>query len=179
MSEAAGWFDSIGTGAPSADLKVIGTVVSGEVIDQYLIGYVPFGKTEVAKDERTGEEIKQLAVVLQTDQRNWDGVAKIPTVSKTDPTPKVPELDDGKRAVYLRRFTNIHAAVGKAVKGAGAEALESGGVLSIKFLETEDTGKGNPLKKFAAKYEAPKAPAPGGDGFFGGATDASSDEPPF
>ena len=181
MSETAGWFDNVGGGAPSADFKTLGAVVSGEVVDQYLIDYVPFSKTEVAKDERTGDVIKQLVVVLQTEQRNWDGVAKIPTVSKDDKTPKEASLDDGKRAIYLRRFTNIHAAVGKAVKGAGKDALENGGKLAVKFLDEEDTGKGNPLKKFGAKYEPPTAVADS-DGFFGGdegSAPPATDEPPF
>ncbi len=178
MTEASGWFDNLGAGAPSAAFKTKGDTVSGTVDDIYTIDYVPFGKTEVAVDTKTGETIKQLVVVLQTEQRNWDGVSKIPTVSAEDKTPKDPSEDDGRRAIYLRKFTNIHAAVGKAVKGAGAETVEKGGKLAVRFYDDEDTGKGNPLKKFQAKYEAaPNTP----DNFFEdkAGNDVATDEPPF
>jgi hypothetical protein len=153
-----------GVGAPSASLKVIDDFVFGEIVDQAIVDKKKFASDEIEKDERTGENRKQLVVILQTDLRNYQGVSKIPT--NEDGSQKAQSEDDGRRAVYIAPFTNIHAAVGEAVVAAtGAKGpLLNGGKLGVKIVELKDTGKGNPLKIHEAKYVAPSA----SDGFFGG-----------
>lgn len=46
-------------------------------------------------------------------------------------------------------------AVAKAVADVGAETLAEGGTLAIVFSDERDTGKGNPLKIFEARYTPP------------------------
>lgn len=152
-NNTGGYFDEAGReGAPSALLKEKKHFVKGEVIDLFYIPMTRFGSNEVLKNE-DGTDRTQLVIVLQTDSRNWDKVAKVPTGA--DGSAKDPKLDDGKRAVYVPKFTNIYAALGKAVKAAGANDVEVGGNFGIVVEDLQDTGKGNPLKVFRAKYEAP------------------------
>lgn len=163
--ETAGWFDEAGReGSPSAKFKEVGDSVKGEVVDKYKIDYVPFGKKDPELDERTGEPVQQLVVVMQTDLRDWEGVAKVPT--DTDGVKLPGEKDTGRRAIYARKGTNIYSALGKAIFAAGAKDLEIGGKFGVQFFEEEDTGKGNPLKKFRAKYEVPVAKAAANDEWF-------------
>lgn len=163
-----------GVGAPSASLKVVDDFIFGEIVDQAIVDKKKFGTDEIEKDERTGENRKQLVVILQTDLRNWQGVSKVPT--NEDKSQKAPSEDDGKRAVYVAPFTNIHAAVGDAVVTAtGAKGpLLNGGKLGVKVVELRDTGKGNPLKIHQAVYEAPAASS----GFFGGEQAAPAEAAP-
>lgn len=174
-----GWFDDAERkGAPSAKLRDKGDWVKGEVVDQFTIDYVPFGKTEPLRDERTNEIVKQLVIVLQTDKRNWDGVSKIPTDG--DDKPKPAEVDDGKRAVYVRKYTNIYGAFGEALKAAAEKAghkvqVQNGGVLGVQVYDLQDVGKGNPLKLHRIKYEPP-APTSDGDGFFEGSSTGTSEQ---
>lgn len=164
-----GFFDNTGggVGAPSAKLSKIDDFVYGEVVDQALVDKKKFGSDEIERDKKTNEPIKQLVVILQTDQRNWANVAKVPT--NEDGSAKAASEDDGRRAIYVAPFTNIHAAIGDAIIAAtGAKGpILNGATLGVKVVDLKDTGKGNPLKIHQAKYEAP-APKPASDnGFFG------------
>lgn len=161
------FFDNVGggVGAPTAKLKDVNDGVLGTIESQRVVDYVPFGKTDPERN-KDGSIRKQLVVVLQTEQRNWAGVSKIPLVDRDNPNsgPKPPEEDDGKRAVYLPQWSNIQAAVAEAVRASNAYdgkngPLRDGGRLGVKVIELKDTGKGNPLKIHAAMYEAPAASA--------------------
>ena len=171
--------DAVRSGAPSAAFKNIGDFVLGEVVDQYQIEATDFATGEVIKDKKTGATVMQLVIVVQTDLRNWDQVAKIPKVDKDDRNSanKPGSEDDGKRAIYVRKFTNIHAAIGGAVLAATGQKgpVRNGGTLGVEFFKDEDRGKGNPLKHYRAKYTPPK-PASSSNGFFDGA--ASSEQAP-
>lgn len=178
--DTTGWFDEAGReGAPSAKFNEVGDSVVGEVVDKYKIDYIPFGKKDPATDERTGEVIKQLVIVLQTDLRDWEGVSKVPT--DADGNKKPASADDGRRAIYARKFTNIYGALGKAIKDSGVENPSVhpavGGKFGVQFYDEEDTGKGNPLKKFRAKY-TPPAPKKSDDGWFDGEKGDSAETRP-
>jgi hypothetical protein len=178
-NEASGWFEESNREAsPSAKFKVVGDSVKGEIVDLYKIDYVPYAQKEPAVDPRTGQTIKQLVIVLQTELRNWEGVSRVPSDQDGNALPVA--SDKGRRAVYARKGTNIYSALGKAIVAAGAKDPEIGGKVGVQFFEEEDTGKGNPLKKYRAKYEAPVAKA--GD-FFAGDEPVSNpvvdDTPPF
>lgn len=171
--ETTGWFDEANReGSPSAKFNEVGDSVKGEVVDKYLIDYVPFGKKDPEIDEKTGKVVKQLVVVMQTELRDWEGVSKVPTDQDGNKRPV--EQDTGRRAIYARKGTNIYSALGKALKEADVKDLEVGGKFGVQFFEEEDTGKGNPLKKFRAKYTAPVAKS-GDDGWFDG--DAKTETP--
>jgi len=168
------FFSNIGGGgAPTANLKAIGDFVHGEVVDFFEKDYVPFGKTDPEKN-KDGSNRQQLVVIVQTANRNWAGVSKIPDVDSTDPSKgkKDPSLDDGKRAVYVPERSNIQYAIGRALTAAGA-GFEKGGTLGVKIANLEDTGKGNPLKVHEAVYTPPAA----GAAFFGSEAPAQTPAP--
>ena len=163
------FFDNIGgAGAPSIKMSDVNDGVIGVIETQFRTEAKEFGTDKVKLDRKTGEPVMQLVVILATNFRNWDRVAKVPLIDKDDKSKgtKDPSEDDGRRAVYIEPWTNLHAAVGKAIQeGAGAKGpLRDGGTLGVKITELRDTGKGNPLKIFAAQYTPPAAS--GGD-FFG------------
>jgi hypothetical protein len=159
------FFDNVGgSGAPSAKLQQPEDFVIGTVVEQFMTVATDFSTKKPKTDAKTGKEIEQLVIVLQTDQTNWAGVTKIPKVDKDDASSadKPASEDDGRRAVYVEPWTNIHAAIGKAVKDANngqAGPVRNGAKLGVKITGLKDTGKGNPLKLHAAHYEAPAAGA--------------------
>ena len=167
----------------SARLKDKGDLVKGEVVDQFEIDYVPFGKKDPAKDERTGETIKQLVIVLQTSHRNWENVARIP--EDADENPRPPEQDEGFRAVYVRKYTNIHSAFGEALRNASTKAgrkvrVENGGTLGVRVADLDESTiktKGNAKKVHQVYYEPPAQPA-ASDSFFGGGDQPAASQAP-
>lgn len=81
-------------------------------------------------------------------------------------TPKVVETQYGKRMIVdldnpaggvtlWVKDGPMAQAVAKAVSDAGERTLAEGGKLAVVFVDEKDTGKGNPLKLYEAKYEAP------------------------
>jgi hypothetical protein len=144
--------DAERTGAPSAKLKDLNDFVQGEVVDKRQVDKTKFGTNEVELND-DGTPRKQLRIILQTESRNWEKVSKVPT--EKDGSPKDPSLDDGKRAIYVPKYTNIYSALGDAIHAADVRKVEIGGWFGVKIVELEDTGKGNPLKKHAAKYKPP------------------------
>lgn len=158
------FFDNIGGGAgvPTALLKSVGDFVHGTILEMFKRDDVPFGKTEPAKNA-DGTTKQQLVVIVQTENRNWANVVRVPKVDSADPNSaeKPPSDDDGKRAVYVGEGTNIQYAIGRSISEAKAP-FEEGGTLGVKIVELKDTGKGNPLKVHEAVYKGKAA----GDGFF-------------
>lgn len=160
------FFDGIGqgAGAPSALLKNPGDFVHGPIVEFFKRDYVPFGKTEPeVKDD--GSKRQQLVILVQTENRNWANVVKVPKVDPNDANSaeKGPEEDDGKRAIYVPEGSNIQYAVARAL-GAAKARFEIGGVIGVKIDNLKDTGKGNPLKEHSAVYQPPSPAA----GFFPG-----------
>ena len=190
--ETAGWFDEADrVPSASAKFKDIGDTVQGKIVDKFKIDYVKVGEKDPEKD-RDGNVVQQLVIVLQTDLRNWDSVAKIP-VDK-DGKQRPASEDNGRRSIYARKFTNIYAAIGKALKAAEAADLEIGGDLAVQYYKDEDTGKPSPLKHFRGKYKAPVVDTsdedwgePGGNASASAepgtkpstASQPADDEPPF
>lgn len=160
---------------------VIGTILSMTRQDQTKQGgndKIPDGK---------GGFKQQVQIILQTDLRNWDKVAKIPTDAETKAELPASE-DDGRRAIYVKGW--MTGAIGDAVLAStGAKgAPVIGAKLGVKVTELVPTDKGNPYPKYAAVYTAPSA----GADLFEAAQDAStkaaatapaaspaSDAPPF
>ena len=80
---------------------------------------------------------------------------------KTEETFKlVLETDDGARAVYPVKGSQLAEAIGDALRAAGAPTLEVGGKLGVQLTELRDTGKPQPMKVHEAKYAAPAAARP-------------------
>ena len=159
--DADGFFDDAQkTGAPGFYFgKKPGPHVVGEIVDMFQTDFIPYGKKEPKVDEKTGKVVRQLVIVLQTELRNWDGINPDSDALKAeDGTPKSPSLDTGLRALYAVPGTNMYSSIGKAIKDdetSPSRNPQIGAKLMVQFYEDEDTGKGNPLKKFRSKYKAP------------------------
>jgi hypothetical protein len=153
--DSGDFFDGAGReGAPSAKLKDLKDFIKGTIVDLYEVPNIPFGKTEAVKND-DGSEQMQLVIVLQTDYRNWDKVAKVP--EGEDGSAKPVSEDKGLRAVYVPKFTNIYGALGKAIKKADAKRCEIGGGFGIVVEDLEEVGKGNKKKVHRAVYTLPVA----------------------
>jgi len=180
------FFDgSVRAGSPSIKLSAINDGVVGEIVDQFKVDVKIFGSDDIKLDKVTKQPVKQLVVVLQTDLRGWDRVAKVPRVDPADKNSALKDVseDDGRRALYVEPYTNLHAAIGKATaekNGGTPTGLKNGARLGVKVVNLEDTGKGNPKKVHVAMYEPPAASS--GDFFAagnsaGGPNDASQAAP--
>ena len=172
-NSSGGFFDdAMREGAPSALLKQPKDFVMGEIIAINKVAKTKFGSNDPELEDDGVTPKMQLVVILQTSNRNWDKVAKAPQAE--DGSPKDPALDEGKRAVYFPKYTNIFGAMGKGLKAAGAADIEIGGTLGVKVTELQDTGKGNPLKIHEVVYKVPVVKDES-EGFFGG--DESTETP--
>lgn len=168
-------------GGASAKLSDINDWVVGEIVDQAMLPATDFSTKKPKHDSRTGEPVEQLAVTLQTELRNWQGVSRIPLVEKDNPASgqKPASEDDGRRNVYIEPWTNIHSAVSDAVLDETGERgpLLNGGTLGVQVFNLKDTGKGNPLKEHRAKYTAPAPSAAAPADFFGGGAQPQQAQP--
>jgi hypothetical protein len=174
-NNSGGFFDdAMREGAPSALLKNPKDFVMGEIIAINKVAKTKFGSNDPELEDDGVTPKMQLVVILQTASRNWDKVAKAP--QGEDGSPKDPSLDEGKRAVYFPKYTNIFGAMGKGLKAAGVQDIEIGGTLGVKVTELQDTGKGNPLKIHEVVYKAPVAKDES-DGFFGGDEEKATETP--
>lgn len=158
------FFEGIGSGvgSPTALLKTPGDMVHGEVVELFKRPYIPFGKKDPEKRD-DGTDKQQLVIVLQTTNRNWANVNKVPKVDPNDENSpeKPPSEDDGKRAIYVPEGKNIQFAIGRAI-GESQARFEVGGTLAVRITELKPTDKGNPLKVHEAKYSG----KPASSGFF-------------
>lgn len=170
------FFDNVGgTGAPTGVLKGVGDFVHGEIVQMKKRDHVPYGKDDPEPDDTEPDgKRKELVVIIQTANRNWAGVSKVPKVDYNDPNSaeKPPEEDDGKRAIYVPNRSNIQYAIGQAVQ-ASKSKFEVGGTLGVKIVNLKDTGKGNPLKEHQAVYQ----PKPAAADFFPDASEAAAPAP--
>lgn len=148
------FFDGIGggSGAPGAVLKNVGDSVTGDILEMFKRDYIPFGAKEPEK-RQDGTNKQQLVIILQTDNRNWANVNRVPKVDFNDPNSadKDASEDDGKRAVYVPEGKNIQFAIGRAVQAAQVP-FEVGGKLRVTIANLKPTDKGNPLKEHEALY---------------------------
>lgn len=124
-----------GGGAPTAKFPTPGTVVGGRITERPTLEQQRDIKTGEKKFWSNGDQMMQLVVTVQTDQRD-------PAI----------EDDDGKRRIFVK--SHMKNAVADAVRTAGAKGLEVGGSLWVKFThELPASGPGmSPPKQYEAKY---------------------------
>jgi hypothetical protein len=172
MTDMDEFFD-IGGGpsAPSAKLSDRNDTVVGVVSDVFKKEFTAFGEAspQIITDPKTGLQRArtQMVVILDTEQRNWQGVSKVPDVDPSDKSKgqKHPSEDDGKRAVYIPEMVKgaghngIIFAVAQAIREAGMKGLPTGTQFYLTITDLKDVQKGNPLKVFEAKVKAPEAGA--------------------
>ena len=139
-------FTDAGSGGRSAAFTDLNKWVVGTVVKIGEKQQTAFGTKEPVfwKD---GSPKMQMVVTLATDERD----------------PEDPD-DDGLRSIYCK--WGQHVAIGDAIKAAGHRGAMVGGRLGLCWSGSDDTGKGNPLKLWKAKFEPPAQ------------SDAFNDEPP-
>lgn len=124
-----------GESSKSAKFETVGETVGGPIVS--------IGEARQQTDFRTGELLTwkdgtprmQLPVTVQTTLRD-----------ASDPT------DDGKRTLYVKG--EMRKAIGTALRTANA-GMAIGGILTVTFSGTEDTGSGFPKKLYTATYAPP------------------------
>lgn len=177
QNDSGSFFGSMGGGGgeaiPSFKFEGVGSAVQGQVLSCVARGVSDYTTGETILDAKTGQEAKQLMIVLQTPHRNWEHVARIPKDDDGNPLP--PSADDGRRAIYTGGKSSsgqswMSGAINDALRAAGREAskgIEIGAMLGVAVSEEVPSGKGNPYKKYMAKYASPsqggfaqQAPAP-------------------
>lgn len=117
-----------------------GTVVGGPIIDKPV--------TTQQRDFDSGQP-----KFYDDGNPMWQVVVAVQAQPATDE-------DDGIRAFYLR--TQLKKAVQEAVRRAGADRLEVGGVLQVRYVRDEPNsrGRGKDKKIYEARYTAPGGTAP-------------------
>ena len=155
----AGFFTGqAGGGAPVASWKprYIGDGIAGPITD---LSYVPKKKynTDDVELDPAGNKVQQLRVTIQAQPDNYATAAK-PLV---DDETKMPIPDDGKRAIYIARDTNISFATARALAVHQLDDLQVGATFTVQLKGEIDVGKGNPAKDHEVWY----TPAPQGAGF--------------
>lgn len=115
----------------SASFEKVGDYLSGVIVRRQMKQQTEYGSNEPQFWD-DGKPKMQIAVVVQTpDQDDED--------------------DNGERGLYIKLPSQMAQAVREAVSAAGADGLEDGGVLSVKYTGTRKSPK-NP--KFTQKiYE--------------------------
>lgn len=146
-----------GVGGPSFKWdNVIGAGILGVVVDQKVIpkttpGYG--GAAPTQKYDKNGRPIAQLAIVLQTDLRNWQGVSKIPKISTPQGEVQAPpEQDTGLRVIY--GYYTLRDAIEKACQAAGVQFVQPGWELGARVVRTEGEGQ-NTLRHYEAVHRPP------------------------
>lgn len=154
-SNAKDFFDTYsgdgGGGAPAFKFQQIGDTVKGIVVSTRPMEQTLFGSNPpkpIPDPKRPGQNKMQLQVILETKLRDWAGCNP---GKDRDGNQEPPSADTGSRAIYVKGWMigAISSAVSAATNGERRHLLP-GDKVAVQFSESEDTGKGNPLKKFSA-----------------------------
>ena len=156
-------------GTPGMNLQQInqrfwGTIESISEVPDTVYNENP-NAPKVPKTDSQGRPLTQLRVLVAGQPDGWASVgpkarAKIPADT----------VDDGRRAIYIARNTNLSFATAAALQEAGGPALldrglEVGGQIAVTYTHDVPTNKGNPAKGHLVQY---KPPAQSSGAFFNG-----------
>jgi hypothetical protein len=128
----------LSTGIPSFKFENHGDTAKGTIVSLDMQQQRDFN-SGLPLTWDNGDPKMQLRIVLETDQHDND-------------------QDNGQRAIYVKG--QLQQAVRDAIKTAGAQKIEVGGTLAVRYdSDGEPPKKGlNAPKQYRAKYEPP---APG------------------
>lgn len=129
----------MGGGSKTAKFPAFGTSVSGQIVrEPEVTQQTEFGTGRLLTWD-DGSARLQLVVKIQTDER--------------DPADLE---DDGIRAIYIKG-KSLTGAVREAVRKAGSQGLEVGGVLTVTYIADGKAERGMPPKLYTAEYRAAEA----------------------
>lgn len=157
------FFSGGGTKIPGFDFgatqnggeKMIGAMIQGTIVEMakmqqrdYTTGDPLFWEPRTPGEAR--EPRMQVAITLQTELRNWQGVKpkNVPKDASTE-QPLPPEADDGKRRVYAKG--DLQRAINVACDKAGQKPRK-GGKLAVRVRGFEPSNRGNDKVLYDAQY---------------------------
>jgi len=111
-----------------------GTAAKFEVIGDKAVGRIVHIGDWQTGTNKFGKERTSFRIVLDPNRNN---------------------VPDEFIAIYPDKGGTMARAIGEAMKAVGEDELRVGAMLGVVFSATEDVGKGNPLKRFAAQYQPP------------------------
>jgi hypothetical protein len=125
----------LSTGIPSFKFETHGDTARGTIVSLDMQQQRDFN-TGLPVSWDDGKPKMQLRIVLETELRDND-------------------QDNGQRAIYVKG--QLQQAVRDAIKTAGAQKIEVGGTLAVRYdSDGEPPKKGlNAPKQYRAKYEPP------------------------
>lgn len=163
-----------GSGAPSFKFARKGDTVKGTVkslrqTDQTYFSGPDAGKP-IPDEKRPGQNKQQIVATLETNLRNWEGVARIPRDEDGNDLPA--SEDTGSRAIYIKGW--MIGAIGDAVRAATngeRRGLYVGDQIAVALIEEHDSARQTPKK-----YKANVKPAAVGAELFDQAEDERTDK---
>jgi hypothetical protein len=108
--------------------------------------------TKAPKFFPDGQRRMQVAITLQTEMRNWEGVKPdgIPMDDQTG-QPKAPHLDQGLRRIFVKG--DMQRAVKEAAKRDLQRAPQPGDSLAVVVDGFKPTGQGKPMTLYKAAFQ--------------------------
>lgn len=142
-------------GAPSFPFGGVGSMVVGTIVEQEGRQRTEIGENGKLLFFPDGSPQMQLVVTLQTDLRNWEGLAadKIPTVEVNgQKVPKPPQEDDGKRRIYV--WFKLRDAFGKALSAVNQTSTQIGDQVAVRVSALLPNPKGKePIKDYEVRIK--------------------------
>lgn len=138
--------------------EITGQIVGEPQMQQQRV-FDPTGLSKELAFWPSGDPKMQMIVTLRTAYRNYEGISR--------PDTTVP--DTGMRTLYVKG-KHMESAMKQAILHAGAEFLDSGGMVQIRYTGDDyDSKAGIKPKLFAVRYMPPRsqpaASAQGGQGY--------------
>lgn len=129
--------------------EITGTIVGEPQVQQQRV-FDPTGLSKELAFWPSGDPKMQMIVTLRTNLRNYEGISR--------PDTTVP--DNGMRTLYVKG-KHMESAMKQAVLHAGAEFLDPGGMLQVRYIGDDyDSKAGIKPKLFAVRYMPPRQQTP-------------------
>jgi hypothetical protein len=129
--------------------EVAGQIVGEPQVQQQRV-FDPLGLSKELAFWPSGDPKMQMIVTLRTQLRNYEGISR--------PDTTVP--DNGMRTLYVKG-KHMESAMKQAILHAGAEFLDPGGMLQVRYTGDDyDSKAGIKPKLFAVRYMPPRQQAP-------------------
>lgn len=151
-----------GEGIASAKLKDVGDMVAGVIVGTKFVGVTDYKTQQPIIDPGTGQQEQQLRIDIEllSGPDNYATALKPLTDEETHQV--LP--DNGKRAIYVRKNTNISFAIARALEANGLDDVRVGDKVWVRHSSMGKTRNGSEFKEHEAGYQL--APQQSGfDGF--------------
>lgn len=129
--------------------EVTGQIVGEPSVQQQRV-FDPLGLSKELAFWPSGDPKMQMIVTLRTNLRNYEGISR----------PDTTVADNGMRTLYVKG-KHMESAMKQAILHAGAEFLDPGGMLQVRYTGDDyDSKAGIKPKLFAVRYMPPRQQTP-------------------